>query len=163
MAFFDKILGKKEAAEKPVEKEKKPKSVGAEKLRRSDKVVRRRSESRPQSASGKKPKKEVKAGKILKKEENIAHRILIEPFITEKSTNLGQFNKYVFKVDQKATKRQIKEAVQDYYGVQVLGVNTIKIHPKKRVHGRTIGYKKGYKKAVVTLRSGDTIGISEGV
>ncbi|MDD5490019.1 MAG: 50S ribosomal protein L23 [Candidatus Moranbacteria bacterium] len=93
----------------------------------------------------------------------MAHRILVEPFITEKSTSLGEFNKYVFRVDQKAGKRQIKEAIQDYYGVRVASVHTIKIHPKKRIHGRTIGYKKGYKKAIVTLVAGDTIGINESV
>ena len=60
-------------------------------------------------------------------------------------------------------KFQIKEAIEGYYGVQVVSVNTIKINPKKRIHGRTIGWKKGFKKAVVTLRAGDTIGIAEGV
>lgn len=160
MAFLDRILGKKEEEKEPVEKGKKPKSLGAEKLRRSPKA---KSESRPRSASGKISKKETKAAKILKKEDNIAYRMLIEPFVTEKSTSLSQFNKYVFKVDQKAGKRQIREAVQDYYGVRVTGVNVIKIHPKKRIHGRTVGYKQGYKKAVVTLRPGDTIGINESV
>lgn len=160
MAILDRIMGKKDTAEKPVEKEKKPKGLEVEKLRRSP---RAKAESRPRSASGKMPRKEIKAGKVLKKEENIAHRIFVEPFVTEKSTSLGQFNKYVFKVVQKADKRQIKEAIQDYYGVRVIGVNTIKIHPKKRIHGRTVGYKKGYKKAIATLVAGDTIGINESV
>jgi len=165
MAILDKILGRKE--KKSAGKEERPKAtrlsarqVKAEKLRRSPMA---KSESRPQSASGKTLKKEVKTKKVLKKEENIAHRILLEPLITEKSSGLGQFNQYVFKVSQEASKGQIKGAVRDYYGVGVTGVNIIKIHSKKRIHGRTIGYKKGYKKAVVTLQQGDTIGIAEGV
>jgi large subunit ribosomal protein L23 len=157
MAIFDRILGKKETDKEPVEKGKKPKAVEVAKLRRSRGA---KSESRPRGASGKKTEK---VAKVAKKEENIAHQILVEPFITEKSTSLGEFNKYVFKVFQKAGKRQIKEAIQDYYGVRVVGVHTIKIHPKKRIHGRTVGYKKGYKKAIVTLVAGDTIGINESV
>ena len=102
-------------------------------------------------------KGETKAKKILKKEENIAHRILIEPFVTEKSTSLGQFNKYVFKVDQKAGKSQIRKRFRIITEFGVTGVNIIKIHPKKRIHGRMVGYKKGYKKAIVTLQTGDTI------
>ena len=145
MAFFDKILGKKQETEKLEEKSLPDRQAGA-KGRKKPAAI-----------------KTEKAAKVLKKEENIAHRILAEPFVTEKSTSLGQFNKYVFKVVQKAEKRQIKEAIQDYYGVRVASVHTIKIHPKKRIHGRTVGYKKGYKKAIVTLQQGDTIGINESV
>lgn len=101
--------------------------------------------------------------KVSKKEENIAHRVLLENLISEKSTLLAAQNKYVFKVTKEAGKFQIKEAIEGYYGVQVVSVNTIRINPKKRIHGRTIGWKKGFKKAVVTLRSGDTIGAAEGV
>lgn len=163
MAFLDKILGKKSAKEesvsgkekKPEEKKKKPTAVRAGE--KKDKMKGKEKAEKPRKA------KTEKAAKILKKEENIAYKVLIEPFVTEKSTGLGQFNKYVFKVDQKAGKRQVKEAVQNYYGVRVIGVNVIKIHPKKRIHGRTIGYKQGYKKAIVTLETGDTIGINESV
>src|SRR3989339_102165 len=150
MAFLDRILGKKEEKKDTAKKEKKPTAVKAEKNK--EKQAKKTRTEKP-----KKPKiKAEKTAKVVKKEENIAYSVLIEPFVTEKSTGLGQFNKYVFEVDQKAGKRQIKEAVQDYYGVQVVAVHTIKIHPKKRIHGRTIGYKQGYKKAIVTLQSGDT-------
>jgi len=150
MAIFDRILGKKDT---DAEKVKKPKAVEAE--NKKTKPVKK--------IKAEKPKKEIKTRKVLKKEENMAHRILVEPFVTEKSTSLGQFNKYVFKVDRKSEKSQIREAVQNYYGVRVTGVNIIKIHPKKRIHGRTIGFKKGYKKAIVTLAEGDTIGLNESV
>lgn len=151
MAILDRILGKKERKDESLGP-KKPKGVGAQK--KAGKEPARKKET---------AKKGVRAKKNLKKEENIAHRTLIEPFVTEKSTNLGQFNKYVFKVDANAGKNQVREAIQDYYGVGVISVNIIKIRPKKRVHGRTIGYKRGFKKAVVTLRKGDAIGAAEGV
>lgn len=152
MGIFDRFRSKKEEEKKAVIEKERPKVIKDAKKGKKEP----------------KPKREVSKGreeakKILKKEENIAHRILIEPLVTEKSTSLGQFNKYVFKVDQKAGKNQIKEAVQDYYGVGVTGVNIVKIRPKKRMHGRMVGYKKGYKKAIVTLQTGDTIGITEGV
>jgi len=110
-----------------------------------------------------KSRKEVKVRKVTKKDENIAHRVLLENLISEKSTLLATQNKYVFKVTKEAGKFQIKEAIEGYYGVQVVSVNTIRINPKKRIHGRTIGWKKGFKKAVVTLREGDSIAAVEGV
>jgi large subunit ribosomal protein L23 len=165
MAFLDRILGKKSAKggpasggeKKPEKKNKKPVAVKTEK--KKDGPIKRAKTEKPKKTKA----KTEKAAKAVKKEENIAYSVLIEPFVTEKSTSLGQFNKYVFKVDQNAGKRQIRKAVQDYYGVRVTGVNIIKIHPKKRIHGRTIGYKQGYKKAIVTLQQGDTIGINESV
>lgn len=163
MGIFDKIIGKKSAQggpasgwEKPAEKKEKPK-----KDRVQAKQVK--AEKKPKKPVVTQPRKKEKTRKVLKKERNIAHQILIEPFITEKSTSLGQFNKYVFKVSHEAGKNRIKEAIQDYYGVGVTSVNIIKIHPKKRIHGRTVGWKQGFKKAIVTLQEGDTIGITEGV
>lgn len=167
MGIFDRFKSKEEPEKKPAEKKEKPKAarlparqVQPEKLRRSPMA---KSESRSRSASGKIPKKDTKTRKIVKKEENIAYETLLEPLVSEKSTGLGQFNKYVFKVHPKANKFQIKSAVESYYGVGVTKVNIIKIHPKKRIHGRTVGWKQGFKKAVVTLQQGDTIGVTEGV
>jgi|GEM_PF-162445 len=184
MGIFDKILGKSEKAETPEEKKQKPekksergdsistkeiKSPVAEKKQvvKKDKVAKTAKIAKP-----KKPARnathsvaggEVAKRKIVKKEENIAHKVLLENLISEKATMLAAQNKYIFKVLKRAGKFQIKEAVEGYYGVQVVSVNTIKISPKKRIHGRTIGWKKGFKKAVVTLREGDAIAAVEGV
>lgn len=156
MSIFDKIIGKKEEVKKP--EVKKPEIIEAEK----------KSEAKTEKPAAKKekvakPKKEVRARKVAKRDENIAHKILFENLISEKSTRLAAENKYVFKVAKNAGKHQIKEAVEGYYGVQVVGVNTVKIPAKKRIHGRTIGWKKGFKKAVVSLKEGDTITAVEGV
>ncbi|MDD3487095.1 MAG: 50S ribosomal protein L23 [Candidatus Moranbacteria bacterium] len=165
MGIFDKILGKEEKEEKkPAKTEKKtevkkekPADIVSEKKEVAKKEEPKKSKKKPEV------KKETKARKVSKKDENIAHKVLFENILSEKSTMMAAENKYAFKVDKKSGKNQIKEAVEGYYGVQVTGVNTIKIHPKKRIHGRTIGWKKGYKKAIVTLREGDTITAVEGV
>jgi len=170
MSIFDKILGKAEKAEKTEEKLDKKSERGdsistkeIESPKKAEKKAEKPAVKRTKPAKTEKPKKEVAKRKVAKKEENIAHRVLLENLISEKSTLLAAQNKYVFKVTKNAGKFQIKEAIEGYYGVQVVSVNTITINPKKRIHGRTIGWKKGFKKAVVTLRSGDTIGAAEGV
>lgn len=176
MGIFDKILGKTEKAEEEAEKTE---AVKDEKDTRGDLISTKEIKSPKKAEKSEnlvskkvkaekpakivKPKKEVAKRKVAKKEENIAHKVLLENLISEKATILASQNKYVFKVDKHAGKFQIKEAVEGYYGVQVVSVNTIKISPKKRIHGRTIGWKKGFKKAVITLRKGDAIAAVEGV
>ncbi len=96
--------------------------------------------------------------KIIKKEfSQLAARILKSPHITEKAINLGQENKYVFKVSQKANKNEIKKAIQELYGVGVERVNIINTSEKKRRVGRFEGSKSGYKKAIIQVREGEKI------
>jgi large subunit ribosomal protein L23 len=166
MSIFDKILGKEEEKKTEVKAADRGDSISTEGVKSPKKVEEKSAAKKVKTAKSEKvvkPKKEVKSRKVSKKEENIAHKILLENLISEKSTMLASQNKYVFRVSKGAGKFQIKEAVEGYYGVQVVDVNTIKIHPKKRIQGRTIGWKKGFKKAVVTLREGDTIASVEGV
>lgn len=83
--------------------------------------------------------------------------IIIAPVITEKSTVLEQEGKYVFKVDTKANKVQIKQAIEKIFNVKVESVNTINSHPKKKRVGKYTGYTNKYKKAIVKLAKGSTI------
>jgi large subunit ribosomal protein L23 len=84
--------------------------------------------------------------------------IIKAPVVTEKSTKLNQDeNKYVFKVDPKATKFEIKSAVENIFKVKVVDVNTINAKTKKKRVGRYSGLTNRYKKAVVTLAAGQTI------
>lgn len=87
----------------------------------------------------------------------LAAKILIEPWITEASTAMGELNKYIFKVFPKTSKKQIKNAVEKVYGVKVVSVNTVSIPRKKKQQGRKIGWKAGFKKAIVKLKEGDSI------
>jgi large subunit ribosomal protein L23 len=82
---------------------------------------------------------------------------LVAPLVTEKAALLGEKNKYLFKVSDRVNKMEIKKAVKNTYRVKVQGVNIIYIHPKQRRHGRQIGFKSGYKKAIVTLAKGEKI------
>jgi large subunit ribosomal protein L23 len=88
--------------------------------------------------------------------------IIIKPVITEKMTGLGEkLNRYGFIVDKKANKIQIKKAVEDFYGVDVLAVNTMNYSGKEKSRftkgGVIAGRTSAYKKAIVTLAEGETI------
>lgn len=92
--------------------------------------------------------------KDIIKTSQIAHRILLEPWITEEATRVAELNKYIFIVAKSATKEEIRRAVEETYKVKVVAVNTINIPAKKRIRGATVGWKSGYKKAVVSLKEG---------
>jgi large subunit ribosomal protein L23 len=89
--------------------------------------------------------------------------VVLSPHITEKSTLLSEHNAVVFKVAQRATKPQIKAAVEALFGVSVLGVNTITTKGKtKRWKGRPYT-RSDVKKAIVTLAEGQTIDVTTGI
>ena len=89
--------------------------------------------------------------------------VVLAPHITEKATLASEHNAVVFKVANTATKPQIKEAVEAIFGVSVMGVNTINMKGKtKRWKGKA--YKRvDQKKAVVTLKDGDSIDVTSGI
>ncbi|MBP5977148.1 50S ribosomal protein L23 [Brasilonema bromeliae] len=77
------------------------------------------------------------------------------PILTEKATVLMEQNKYTFEVTPKATKPQIRAAIEDLFEVKVEKVNTTRPPRKKKRVGKFLGYKPQYKKAIVTVASGD--------
>lgn len=83
--------------------------------------------------------------------------IIRRPLVTEKATRLLEENKYTFEVVAKATKPEIKAAVEDLFDVTVVQVNTLKPPRKERRVGRFAGFRSQYKRAVVTLAPGDSI------
>ena len=83
--------------------------------------------------------------------------LILKPIVTEKATRQMEENKYVFDVLPKATKPEIKAAIESLFDVSVTSVNTLKLPRKQRRVGRYIGYKAQYKRAIVTLREGDSI------
>lgn len=89
-------------------------------------------------------------------------QILLEPWITEAATAAQELGKYVFRAAPESNKQQIKKAVEEAYNVKVIAVNTINIPKKFRNYGRTPGWKAGFKKAIVTLKKGDSISFFEG-
>ena len=83
--------------------------------------------------------------------------ILKAPVVTEKSENEKANGKYTFKVDPKANKLEIKEAIEKLFKVKVTSIRTINVKPKKRRVGRYYGLTNRTKKAIVTLEEGQTI------
>jgi large subunit ribosomal protein L23 len=91
-----------------------------------------------------------------------AEQIIIEPVVTEKSNHLREVGQYVFRVDSRANKVQIMQAVQQLFNVHPVRCSILNVKRKpKRVRYR-LGYTSGWKKAIVTVRSGETIQIFEG-
>ena len=91
------------------------------------------------------------------------YAVLMRPLITEKSTSLAGQDKYVFEVDLRANKPQIREAVELAFNVTVLSVNTMVVKGKNRRFGRNVTKQPDWKKAIVTLQPGDTIELFEGI
>jgi large subunit ribosomal protein L23 len=83
--------------------------------------------------------------------------LIRRPLITEKATRLLEENKYSFEVVSKATKPQIKDAIQELFDVKVVAVNTYNPPAKERRVGKFAGHRPQYKRAVVTLAEGDSI------
>ncbi len=92
------------------------------------------------------------------------YEVLKDPVITEKGTIIKEEgNKVAFYVDVRANKKEIKEAIENIFGVKVDRVNTMKIPGKLRRMGRSEGKTSTRKKAYVTLKKGEKIEIFEGV
>jgi large subunit ribosomal protein L23 len=89
-------------------------------------------------------------------------KILLKPMLTEKSTKMKEgSNTFVFKVHQRANKIEIKRAVQKLFNVQVVDVRTMLIQGKTKRMGRFEGRRPNWKKALITLRQGETIDFFE--
>jgi large subunit ribosomal protein L23 len=140
MALWD-ILKKKKSSPKKKE-DKKPK-VEKPKVEKKE-----GSQEKPKTTLRK--EKKIKGGKI-------AFRVLKSSHITEKATDLSEKNQYIFKVYSKANKTEIKKAIENLFGVEVLSVRTLKVQRKKRRLRRSSGWRKGYKKAIVRIKEGQKI------
>ena len=90
-------------------------------------------------------------------------RVLKQPVISEKSFASADNGKYVFQVNPKATKTEIKKAVEMAFKVHVISVNTVIIKGKVKRFGKIFGKRKDFKKAVVTVKSGETIEDFKGI
>ena len=88
---------------------------------------------------------------------------IISPNVTEKSTSLSEFNKVVFKVHKGANKKSIKRSVEKIFKVNVTKINTINIKGKTKLVKNKKSFKSGYKKAIVTLKKGQSIDLSTGI
>ena len=148
MALLD-FLKNKESAEKAKEG-KKPASAkssgGAKPVKKTEKVLVEKKEV-------------VKTESTKSKNQKFSYEAIKKPHISEKATDLSQFNQYIFDVSPNYNKHEIAKSVEGIYGVNVLSVNIVKIPAKKRRLGKTEGFRKAYKKAIVTIKEGQKIEI----
>ncbi len=91
-----------------------------------------------------------------------ARTVIIEPVVSEKSYALMADGKYTFRVDDRAHKTQIRLAVEEVFGVDVVEVRTIKVRSKPKRRGLHRGSTRSWKKAIVQLAPGDRIELFEG-
>jgi len=88
---------------------------------------------------------------------------IISPNVTEKSTSLSEFNKVVFKVDKNANKKSIKKSIEKIFKVNVVKINTVNMKRKVKLVRNKKSFKPGYKKAIITLKKGQSIDLSTGI
>ena len=91
-----------------------------------------------------------------------ARSVVIRPIVSEKSYALLTANKYTFRVHDGAHKTQVRQAIEEIFGVRVLDVRTMKVRPKPKRRGYTAGKTRGWKKAIVQLHPEDHIELFEG-
>jgi len=139
MAILD-IFKKKTAVKSKEEKPKKEKLKKIEEVKPEKKAVKE---------EGPKIKKAVKIGE--------AYRILKTPHVAEKASDLTEKNQYTFRVFPRANKTEVKKAIEDAYGVDVVSVKIINVSAKERRLGKTKGIKPGYKKAIARIKEGQKI------
>ncbi len=123
---------------------------------RVKKFIKVEEEAAPQVSE----KKETKPGQTAARtvrQSSVHAWVLSAPHISEKSTHLAAMRHYVFRVAERANAFQIKKAVEERYGVHVERVAVTRIPRRmRRVRGK-VGYRKGFKKAIVKVREGETI------
>lgn len=150
MALFDIFKKKEKKTEKKEIEKKEPKKA-------VKRAVKKEVKKEPKKAPKKTVKKTAQVPLKPKKVSGAAYRILKGPHVTEKATDLTKLNQYVFNVYPRANKPEIKKTIEDIYGVDVVSLKIVKIHPKKRRLGRIEGWRKGYKKAIVKIKEGQKI------
>ena len=99
----------------------------------------------------------------FKMSQNKAYQIILNPLVTEKSTQQSEFNKMVFSVPVDANKLEVKSSIEKIFSVKVVSVNTILLKGKVKRFKGVIGRRSNTKKAIVTLAPGNTIDLSVGV
>jgi large subunit ribosomal protein L23 len=99
----------------------------------------------------------------MKTQDSRHYDIIVSPVITEKATTASEHNKVVFKVAAKATKPQIKDAIEKLFDVKVKGVNTLVRKGKTKVFRGQFGSQSDTKRAIVTLEEGHRIDVTTGL
>jgi len=89
--------------------------------------------------------------------------IILNPIVTEKTTALQELGKYSFKVNPRANKKEIMQAVREVFDVEPVSCSIINMKGKRRRERYKYGYTPSWKKAIITLKEGDKIELIEGL
>lgn len=89
--------------------------------------------------------------------------LIINPIITEKSTEHQELGKYCFKVNKRANKKEVMRTIKDTFNVEPVSCNIMNVRGKRKRVRYKMGYTPSWKKAIVTLKEGDKIELFEGV
>jgi large subunit ribosomal protein L23 len=144
MGILDKIGFGKKAAKREEKKEAPGKEKTGEQFRSSEKKA---PAATKQAAAA--PKKTTGSSE--------AYRYLVRPILSEKATMLAGKGKYMFEVTPDANKREVRKSIEAVYKVEVEDVNIISVSGKKRRYGKSSGKTSDWKKAVITLKTGQKI------
>lgn len=126
-------------------------------------LFKKKTGKEPKSPAGKKESAPAVNVQTTATKAGAAFRVLLKPIMSEKAASLESHRSYAFRVTPTATKDQIKRAVFQVYGVMPTGVHTLHIQGKQVRFGSYSGKRHDWKKAIVTLKKGDSIRIHEGV
>ena len=153
MALLDKLF----------QKEKKEKKVAKSEVEKFGKKEKEKKVANlhPKPQTTKRPVKSL-SEKRHKKSAEFYH-ILKRPLITEKATGLNQSSQYIFEVARGANKVEVKKAVENIFGVHVISVRSLNVRGRIRKYRGEKGKTPDWKKAIVTLKEGEKIEVTEGV
>ncbi|HLD27407.1 MAG TPA: 50S ribosomal protein L23 [Patescibacteria group bacterium] len=160
MGFFDKFKNKADKSTKKAERNQPKVQPVKQAEPKADLTVGELQQA--QSAGKPGDKKETKPA-VKKEDTKRAYQVLLRPMITEKGTYLASENKYLFEVATRTNKLEIKKAINAVYGVWPTSVNIVCLAGKKVRHGKVQGRTRDRKKAIVTLKKGESIDVYEGV
>ncbi|MFZ6014876.1 MAG: 50S ribosomal protein L23 [Patescibacteria group bacterium] len=152
MGLFSK---KSSVKDKKDETKKKSAKVSKKEAEVKDEIITPESQSAGKDVNA--------AVKTNKGQAGMSFKLLLAPKVSEKAAYLASKNVYVFEVPVTAEKIEIAKAVQDLYGVKVIGIRTIRGRGKAIQRGRKTGRRNNWKKALVSVKKGQTIDLYEGV
>ncbi|MCX6724178.1 MAG: 50S ribosomal protein L23 [Candidatus Staskawiczbacteria bacterium] len=154
MALLDFLKNKKQAekAKKPASAKSYGEAKPAKKAEKVSNVKKPAQKAKPIEAGPQQSRQKASLGRF-------SYEAIKQPHISEKASYLAEKDQYIFDVLPNYNKNEIKNSVEGIYGVDVLSVNIIKIPAKKRRLGRTEGFRKAYKKAIVKIKNGQKIEI----
>jgi large subunit ribosomal protein L23 len=124
-------------------------------------IIEDKKNPEPEKKSEKKASKKTEIIAAIDNAE-IARKVLIEPWITEKTHAAIADNKYTFRISNHATKKQVKAAIENVYDVHVEKITTVNLAAKRKAYGRYMGTKSAVRKATVTLKKGEKIELFKG-